>query len=69
MNDFPNNLSYTVEVGIKDKFSDWKTILILLPEGIALLRFLQDQIQAGVPLIDQETGQPYIFFTESEEWY
>lgn len=68
MNDFPNNLSYTVEVGIKDKFSDWKTILITLPEGIALLRFLQDQIQAGVPLVDQSSGQPYIFFAESEEW-
>ena len=68
MNDFPNNLSYTVEVGIKDKFSDWKTILILLPEGIALLRFLQDQIQAGVPIVDQESEQPYIFFAESEDW-
>lgn len=68
MSDYPNDQSYTVEVGIRDKFTGWNTILITLTEGIALLRYLQDRIEAGVPLVDQNTGQPYIFFTESEEW-
>ncbi len=68
MSDYPNDQSYTVEVGIKDKFTSWKTVLITLTEGIALLRFLQGRIEAGVPLVDQETGQPYIYFAESEEW-
>lgn len=68
MADYPNNKSYTVEVGISDKFTDWDTILVPLLEGIALLRYLQDRIEAGVPIMDQETGQPYIFFAESEEW-
>ena len=69
MNDYPNNKSYTVEIQMRDKFSSYKTILVTLPEGIALLKFLEDKIKIGVPLIDDETEQPYIFFTESEEWY
>lgn len=50
MGDYPNDQSYTVEVGIRDKFTDWNTILITLTEGIALLRYMQDKIEMGVPL-------------------
>lgn len=68
MADYPNDQSYTVEVGMRDKFTGWNVILITLTEGIALLRFSQDRIEAGVPIVDQKSGQPYIWFAESEEW-
>lgn len=68
MADYPNKNSYTVEVQISDKFTDWISTTITLPEGIALLRFLKDKIEAGVQIYDQGTGYPYVFFAESEEW-
>lgn len=68
MNDYPNNKSYTVEIQMKDKFSSYKTILVTLNQGIALLKFMEDKINIGVPLIDEETKKPYIYFAESEEW-
>lgn len=69
MGDFPNKQSRDVEVRIRDRFSSWLYRRgIVLPEGVALLRFLQDRIEAGVPLVDQETQGNYIFFSEYEEW-
>lgn len=68
INDYPNNKSYTVEIQMKDKFSSYKTILVTLNQGIALLKFMEDKINIGVPLIDEETKKPYIYFAESEEW-
>ncbi len=50
MSDYPNNQSYTIELGIKDKFTDWNNILITLTEGIALMTFMKDRIKVGVPL-------------------
>lgn len=55
MADYPNKNSYTVEIQISDKFTDWVSTLITLPEGIALLQFMKDRLKVGVPI---ETASP-----------
>lgn len=59
MADYPNDKSYTIEVGIKDKFSDWDTILVNLREGIALLSFFKDKIKTGVPFENLAIGKSH----------
>lgn len=57
--DYPNDKSFSVYLEIKDKFSNWLTITMDLPEGIALLSFLKDKIKAGVPFENLAIGKSY----------
>jgi len=50
MADYPNDKSYTVELGISDKFTTWTLLEINLPEGIALMKYFKDRIEVGVDL-------------------
>lgn len=50
MADYPNDQSYTVEISIADEFTGFVAIEITLPEGIALMKFLKDKIEVGVPM-------------------
>lgn len=67
MADYPNKKSYTVEIHMEDIFGNENSITTALMEGVALLRFLQDRIESGVPIVDIETGGNYIFFADYEE--
>lgn len=49
MSDYPIDQSYTVEIGIADKFTDYTVSTVPLTEGIALMRFFKDLINVGVP--------------------
>jgi hypothetical protein len=50
MDDYPIDQSYTVEIGISDKFTGYVVTTVQLTEGIALMRFLKDRIDVGVPM-------------------
>ncbi|MBW8383950.1 MAG: DUF859 domain-containing protein [Youngiibacter sp.] len=50
MADYPNDQSYTVEISIADEFTGYAVMEIQLSEGIALMKFLRDKIEAGVPM-------------------
>jgi hypothetical protein len=74
MSDYPNDQSYTIELGIKDKFTDWNNILITLTEGIALMTFMKDRVEVGVPLYLNGHLQPIIMRSSSQwngsnSWY
>ncbi|NBI08054.1 DUF859 family phage minor structural protein [Senegalia massiliensis] len=57
--DHPNDKSFSVYLEIKDKFSNWLTITMELPEGIALLSFLKDKIKVGVPFENLAIGKSH----------
>lgn len=50
MSDYPIDQSYTVEIGVSDKFTGYAVITVQLTEGIALMRFMKDIIEVGVAL-------------------
>jgi hypothetical protein len=50
MADYPNDQSYTVEISIADSFTGYVAVEITLTEGIALMKFLKDKIEVGVPM-------------------
>lgn len=65
---YDTSKTYTVEFNVKDSFTDWASYVVSVTEGVPLVKIKQNEVVVSVPVIDSKSKQPYIFFSQYDEW-